>query len=91
MSWAQEISREVGDDALKYITDHDAYGDFHGGCGMITILKTKKGAERLVVEAKKDRVRAMIIGTTTASKESEILINTQFLEKNRILSSEELS
>lgn len=89
LTWAQKISREVGDDKLTPITDLDAYGDFHGGCRMLIVVKTKNDAEKLIAEAKKDGVEAYIVGLTTKSNISEIKIASQFLER-RLLSSGEL-
>ncbi len=86
---AQEISHEVCDADLTPITDLDAYGDFHGGCGMLVIVKSEKDAERLINEAKKDGITASVVGMTIASKDSEIRIFSRFKE-GRWLSSEEL-
>lgn len=86
---AQKIFYEVQDASLTPVTDLDAYGDFHGGCGMLVIAKTKQDADRLINEARKDGVQAYVVGSTTESARSEIRIWSKFQE-DRILSSEEL-
>lgn len=70
------------------LTDIQAYGTLHGGCGMIVVCKTNDDAVKLVEEAAKDGIRASIIGMTTSSKDREVVIKSRFRE-NRELSSRE--
>ncbi|MFA6454944.1 MAG: AIR synthase-related protein [Patescibacteria group bacterium] len=86
---AQKISYEVQGADLTPITDLDAYGDFHGGCGLLVIVKDLEDADLLISEAKKDGVAGHVVGSTTRSNSSEIMIRSRFQE-GRILSSEEL-
>ncbi len=89
LTWAQILSQAVGDENLTPITDLDAHGDFHGGCGMMVIVRSDKDAHLLIEEATKDGIDASIVGTTTRSPINEILIRSRFKE-GRMLSSEEL-
>ncbi|MFH1172972.1 MAG: AIR synthase-related protein [bacterium] len=86
---AQKLSYEVQGPDLTPITDLDAYGDIHGGCGIIAILRTDDDIEKFIVENRKDGIGAQFIGRTTRSANNEILINSKFRE-GRVLSSEEL-
>jgi phosphoribosylformylglycinamidine cyclo-ligase len=85
---AQGMSRCVGG-KITTIKDIDAYGDFHGGCRMLVIVKTDMDAISLVNEARRDGIAASIVGATKYSKINEIRIDSRFMER-RILSSKEL-
>jgi len=61
------------------LTDHQAYGTLHGGCGMLLIVG-KEDAPRLIEEAECDGIKAQVVGETTASEESEIVIESRFRE-----------
>lgn len=83
---AQEISWDYP--ALK-LTDLQAHGTLHGGCGALVVCETEEDAKRLVEEAAKDGIRASKIGQTIESDTNEILIQSRFRE-GRLLSSKEL-
>jgi len=70
------------------LSDLQAYGTLHGGCGML-IIASQDGVSAIIDEAKKDGIHAQVVGETTASTESEITILSQFKE-GRVLSSTEL-
>jgi len=76
MSWDTDIK----------LTDHQAYGTLHGGCGMLIIAEKPADAEAIIKEAKKDGIKSQIVGQTTSSSKKEIIIHSQFKEK-KILSS----
>ena len=62
------------------LSDHQAHGTFHGGCGMILVCPNETNANIVIHEAKKDDTQAQIIGWTTNSAEREIIIDSQFQE-----------
>ena len=82
---AQEVSWETD---LR-LTDHEAYGTFHGGCGMLVVCRNYDDAGILIEQAKKNGVRAIVVGHTVKSIKKEIKIRSRFKE-GRWLSSEEL-
>ncbi|MDD5071166.1 MAG: AIR synthase-related protein [Patescibacteria group bacterium] len=88
-----EILREAQELSLSHkgleLSDLQAHGTFHGGCGMIVVCASEKDADTLIEEAAKDGIRANRIGETTESPMREVIINSQFKE-GRILSSNEL-
>ena len=71
---AQELS---WDTELK-LSDLQAYGTFHGGCGMFIIASTESDAATIIKEAKKDGIKTQIVGETT--KSDHITIESQFKE-----------
>lgn len=61
---AQEMSQEFPD--LK-LDDYQAYETFHGGCGMLAVVRKMKDAYKIIDEAAKDGIEAQIVGTTNSS------------------------
>lgn len=82
---AQEFS--WGHPELK-LTDLQAYGTFHGGCGMLVVCRNYDDAGMLIEQAKKEGVRAMIVGHTFKSPIKEIWIKSRFKERIWISSEE---
>ncbi len=74
-------------DTDNRLTDKQAYGTLHGGCGMLIIAEKESDAEIIIKEAKKDGIQAQIVGETTKSEDSEIVIQSRFKE-GKILFSE---
>jgi len=70
------------------LTDEQAYGTLHGGCGML-IVCDKNDVETIIAEAKKDDIRAEVVGETTASPDREVIIHSRFKE-GEVLSSKSL-
>lgn len=71
------------------LSDLDAYSTFHGGCGMLIVCRTDKDAEILIKEAKKDGIKASIVGVTINRGKQRVFIQSRFQEE-RVLSSDEL-
>ncbi len=84
---AQEMSWDI--EGLR-LTDLQAHGTLHGGCGMFVVAEIDEDAERIIAEAEADGIEAQIVGHTTTSDENEITIVSRFRE-NRTLSSLELA
>lgn len=78
---AQEMSWGTG----YQISDWQAYGNLHGGCGMLIVVEPDD-AKRLLDELSQDGITAYVVGGTTASADREIIINSRFREK-KVLSS----
>lgn len=74
------LAQEMSWNTKLRITDEQAYGTFHGGCGMLVVAQTKEDADIIIAEAKKDGIKAQIIGETTYSNEEIIVIESQFKE-----------
>ncbi len=62
------------------LTDYQAYGTLHGGCGMMVIAADNQAAEKIIAEAAKDNIKAQIIGRTIESSSQEIIIVSRFKE-----------
>lgn len=71
------------------LTDRQAYGTFHGGCGMLVVCKSNSDAVKMIEEAKKDGIKASIVGVTSSSKDREVIIKSRFREKRELSSKEE--
>ncbi|MEY2640735.1 MAG: hypothetical protein RL150_128 [Candidatus Parcubacteria bacterium] len=75
---AQQLAAEAG----IPMTDHECYGTFHGGCGMLVVCKSDHTAlafmHRLKSLGLSDRVSVQQVGVTTASPEKEIRIQSRF-------------
>jgi len=81
---AQEMSWDIPNLRL---TDLQAHGTLHGGCGMLVICGSDPNI--LINIAEKEDVKAYIVGYTKAIKNKEIRIQSRFKE-GRVLSSKEL-
>ena len=69
------------------LTDYQAYGTLHGGCGMLIVVERPEDAVRLQIEAKKDGILAQTVGYIVESDKNEIIIHSRFKER-KVLSSE---
>lgn len=69
-----------------YLSDWEAHGTLNGGCDMLLVCEDERNANKLIAEAKKDRIEAQIIGKTTESPESIIRINSRFKEGGELRS-----
>lgn len=69
------------------LTDHQAYGTLHGGCGMLLIVE-QDSIRSVIEEARKDGISAQRVGTTIASKLNQIVIFSRFKERGRLSSME---
>lgn len=74
---AQDLSWDVP--GLR-LTDHQAYGTLHGGCGMLLVVELGD-QQRVIDEAAADGVKAQVVGMTTSSRAKEIVIHSRFREK----------
>lgn len=66
------------------LSDQQTHGTFHGGCGMLTVALTESDAMAIIEEAKKDSIKAQIVGETIRS--SRIIIDSRFREGTTISS-----
>ena len=84
---AQEMSRDIP--GLQ-LTDRQAYGTFHGGCGMMIVAETEEDANIIIKEAEKDGIRARIVGRTVKEtlqmNKGQITIESQFKEGGTLIS-----
>lgn len=74
---AQQMSWDIPELRL---TDRQAYGTLHGGCGMLIICDNMDSADQLRREAKKDGIAAYIVGSTFKSDKREVVIHSRFIE-----------
>jgi phosphoribosylaminoimidazole (AIR) synthetase len=81
---AQEMSLKTDD----HMTDHECYGTFHGGCGMM-IICSQYDADKVMYHAYDNNYSPHIIGETITSELNEILINSRF-KSGRFISSLDL-
>lgn len=79
--------QEMSQDTALELSDWGGYGTLNGGIGMLSVCRTLNDAEKLIKEAEADGILAGIGGYTTNSKDKEIIICSQFLNKGKILSS----
>lgn len=80
-------AQELSWDTKLRLTDYQAHGTLHGGCGMMVIVKNENDTNVIIQEALKDGIKACIVGHTTESLEQEIIIHSRFAER-KVLSSE---
>lgn len=78
---AQELSWDT-----KYrLTDYQAHGTLHGGCGMLLVCRW--GDENKIIrEAEKHGISAHVVGKTFASGDREIIIQSRFKEGKQLSS-----
>ena len=79
-------AQELSWDTNIRLTDEQAYGTLHGGCGILIVAEKESDAERIIEEAKKDNIKAQVVGQTTKSADNKIVIHSRFREE-KILSS----
>ena len=70
---AQRLS-QLGDQPMS---DHECYGTFHGGCGMMLICD-KTDDDLVMDQARKDGHDPYIIGYTTESADNEVVTHSRF-------------
>lgn len=75
-------------DTSLHLTDYQAHGTLHGGCGMLIIAENQTDANTIIQESTKDGIKSSIVGCTTESQKQEITIRSKFIE-GKLLSSEE--
>ena len=80
----EKLNDAIMDTDIK-LTDHQAYGTFHGGCGMLLVID-EADTNLIIQEAQQDGIKAQIVGETTNSEDSELIIHSRFKE-GKILSS----
>lgn len=69
------------------MSDWSAYETTHGGLGMILVCRDQAGVKTIVSEARKDGIKAVLVGDTTKSDCREVTIKSRF-RTSRLLSSE---
>ena len=80
-------AQQMSWDTKLRLTDYQAYGTLHGGCGMLIVAESNVAADNIIKEAKKDGIKACYVGQTTKSDKNEVIIHSQFMEE-KVLSSE---
>jgi phosphoribosylaminoimidazole (AIR) synthetase len=79
---AQELSR-----GTKYhLSDYDAHGTLHGGCGMLMVCNPMDKSKIIRYAEDAYGVRAFDVGETTESPTREVRIQSQFLERAELSS-----
>lgn len=73
-------AQEMSWDTDLALSDHQGYGTFHGGCGML-LVTAKKDTDTVIAEAEKDGIRAQVVGETVSSPENRISILSRFKKK----------
>jgi len=68
------------------LSDWKAYSTFHGGCGMLCVVDSERDASLIINQAAHHDVGAVVVGKTTKSASSEILIESRFAQR-KLLSS----
>lgn len=72
----------------RYLSDYQAYGTLHGGCGLLMIVRSAKDAQVVIEEAGKDGIQGQIVGRTTEDKDGIITINSRFGEGGLLFSNQ---
>ena len=67
------------------MTDHECYGTFHGGCGLMLICEEQDVA-RVLEEARSDGHDPHVVGKTTKSLSNEVAVRSRFLEARHLSS-----
>jgi phosphoribosylformylglycinamidine cyclo-ligase len=78
---AQELSM----DTQYKLTDWQAYGTLHGGCGMLLVCD-RDDVDTILHEARNDGIHAHIVGETFKSQKREIIIDSKFQEGKKLSS-----
>ena len=83
---ALRMAFELSKKTRQPMSEWNAYGDFHGGPGMILVCEP--GHEnRIIEECRRDGIRAGVIGKTTSSKQREVTIISRYTDEKTFLSS----
>ncbi len=77
----QQLSQEIG----APLSDYDCHGTFHGGCGTFLICEPGD-ATSICDQARADGHNTQIVGVTTESNESEIVIESRFADASTLSS-----
>lgn len=87
-------ARVLADEAEMPMTDHECYGTFHGGCGMLVVCEDMASATRFMHNMSTAgfprHLALQVVGKTVESASSEILIESRF-QRGGTLSSLQLS
>jgi phosphoribosylformylglycinamidine cyclo-ligase len=81
-------AQELSWNANIRLTDKQAYGTLHGGCGMLIVAEKENDAKIIIEQAEKDNIKSQVVGQTTKSADSEVIIHSRFKE-GKILSSKQ--
>ena len=82
---AQELSWDLEDLRL---TDYQAYGTLHGGCGMLLICYSDNHAAKVIAIAKEDGIEAQVVGRTNEQADQnghKVVIHSRFKEGRTLL------
>ncbi len=80
-------AQELSWDTKLRLTDYQAHGTLHGGCGMLIIVENQSDADTVIQESVKDEIESRIVGYTIKSPKQEVIIYSRFAE-GKVLSSE---
>jgi hypothetical protein len=71
------------------LTDKQAYGTLHGGCGMLLVCHSEKDVLAVISEAAKDGIQAQLVGFTNKVEPSDqkLIIVSQFKNRGTVLTS----
>lgn len=67
------------------LSDHQAYGTLHGGCGMLLVCDPGD-TDAIIAKAKVYGVVASVVGQTISSRKREVVIESRFLGRKRLSS-----
>ncbi|HIP50307.1 MAG TPA: hypothetical protein EYG99_02550 [Candidatus Pacebacteria bacterium] len=85
-----DVLREAQDMSWKHdhlrLSDWQAHGTLHGGCGELVVCESMEDADILIHQAGYEGIEAQLIGITTQSSENEIIIDSKFREGKRLSS-----
>jgi phosphoribosylaminoimidazole (AIR) synthetase len=83
---AQQLAAEAG----IPMSDHECYGTFHGGCGMMVVCQDKDAAKALLIRLDQLGLSKLVsvqqVGHTTESPDKEIRIQSRFAGRNELSS-----
>ncbi|MCX6806787.1 MAG: AIR synthase-related protein [Candidatus Berkelbacteria bacterium] len=82
LATAQEMSWGT---ALQ-LSDYQAYGTFHGGCGMLLVAENDQEANAIIRKADYDGIVAQVVGCTTKSTNKQIRIQSRFKQRKELSS-----
>ena len=74
------------------LTDHQAYGTLHGGCGMLLVCSTDNDAQTVIEEARHDGITVQAVGRTNehTAQGEKLVIRSRFHDYDRPLNASEL-
>ena len=80
-------AQQLSWDTELRLTDYQAHGTLHGGCGMLVILEKNNNTGVIIKKINEAGIKCQFVGYTTESPEREIIIHSRFAE-GKVLSSE---